>query len=72
MMLNRYRCWLNHISVHKIKEMRDTMLDQNTDRMLFLLGAVIVGAAILVIMEGALPNMFGNIVESFKESIGAK
>ena len=44
------------------------MLDQNTDRMWFVIGAVIVGAAIIFIANGSLPTLFASVSDSFEES----
>ena len=44
------------------------MLDQNTDRMWFVIGAVIVGAAIIFIANGTLPTLFASVSDSFEES----
>lgn len=44
------------------------MLDQNTDRMWYVIGAVIVGAAIIFIMNGTAPELFASVTESFKGS----
>ena len=43
------------------------MLDQNTDRMWFVIGAVIVGAAIIFIANGSLPTLFASITDTFQE-----
>ena len=43
------------------------MLDQNTDRMWFVIGAVIVGAAIIFIANGTLPTLFASVGGSFEE-----
>lgn len=43
------------------------MLDQNTDRMWYVIGAVIIGAAIILILNGTAPDLFASIGESFKE-----
>lgn len=42
------------------------MLDQNTDRMWFVIGAVIVGAAIIFITNGTIPEIFASVTESFQ------
>ena len=42
------------------------MLDQNTDRMWYVIGAVIVGAAIILILNGTAPQIFASVVETFK------
>ena len=43
------------------------MLDQNTDRMWFVIGAVIVGAAIIFIANGSLPTLFASVTDTFTE-----
>lgn len=45
------------------------MLDQNTDRMWFVIGAVIVGAAIIFIANSMFPTMFTNISGVFNGKI---
>lgn len=42
------------------------MLDQNTDRMWYVIGAVLVGAAIILIANGTLPDMFASVTDSFE------
>ena len=42
------------------------MLDQNTDRMWFVIGAVIVGAAIIFIANGSLPTLFASVADTFE------
>ena len=44
------------------------MLDQNTDRMWFVIGAVIVGAAIIFIANGSLPTLFASVADTFKNA----
>ena len=44
------------------------MLDQNTDRMWFVIGAVIVGAAIIFIANGTLPTLFASVADTFNDS----
>ena len=44
------------------------MLDQNTDRMWFVIGAVIVGAAIIFIANGTIPEIFASVTDTFKQS----
>ena len=43
------------------------MLDQNTDTMWFVIGAVIVGAAIIFIANGTLPDIFASVADSFED-----
>ena len=45
------------------------MLDQNTDRMWFVIGAVIVGAGIIALANLLFPKMFEDISTSFKGAI---
>lgn len=45
------------------------MLDQNTDRMWFVIGAVIVGAAIIALANLMFPNLFDSIMASFENAI---
>ena len=45
------------------------MLDQNTDRMWYVIGAVIVGAALIFLMNGTFPGLFGTIGESFQDRV---
>lgn len=42
------------------------MLDQNTDRMWYVIGAVIIGAAIIFIMNGTMPELFASVGETFE------
>lgn len=41
------------------------MLDQNTDRMWFVIGALIVGAGVILIANKTMPEIFANIAETF-------
>lgn len=43
------------------------MLDQNTDRMWYVIGAVIVGAAIVFILNGTMPQLFASVGETFED-----
>ena len=43
------------------------MLDQNTDRMWYVIGAVIVGAAIILILNGTMPQIFASVADTFSE-----
>lgn len=45
------------------------MLDQNTDRMWYVIGAVIVGAALIFILNGTFPSLFASVGESFNGAI---
>ena len=40
------------------------MLDQNTDRMWYVIGALVVGAGIIILANNLLPKMFGDITET--------
>lgn len=42
------------------------MLDQNTDRMWYVIGALVVGAGIILLANKALPEVFANVTKSFK------
>lgn len=46
--------------------MGDEMLDQNTDRMWFVIGALVVGAGIILLANKALPEIFANVTKSFE------
>ena len=46
------------------------MLDQNTDRMWYVIGAVLIGAAIILAANSLFPGMFENITNSFSELLG--
>lgn len=46
------------------------MLDQNTDRMWYVIGAVLVGAAIILIANGTLPQMFASVTQRFETVTG--
>lgn len=41
------------------------MLDQNTDRMWYVIGALVVGAGIILLANKALPEVFANVTKSF-------
>lgn len=41
------------------------MLDQNTDRMWYVIGAVIIGAAIIFILNGTMPDLFASVGGTF-------
>lgn len=43
------------------------MLDQNTDRMWYVIGAVIIGAAIILILNGTMPQLFASVAETFED-----
>lgn len=42
------------------------MLDQNTDRMWYVIGALVVGAGIILLANKAMPEMFASVTESFE------
>lgn len=46
------------------------MLDQNTDRMWYVIGALVVGAGIILLANGALPDIFASVTGTFEESVG--
>ena len=43
------------------------MLDQNTDRMWFVIGALVVGAGIILLANKAMPEIFASVAETFSE-----
>lgn len=43
------------------------MLDQNTDRMWYVIGAVIIGAAIILILNGTAPELFASVADTFRD-----
>lgn len=43
------------------------MLDQNTDRLWYVIGAVLVGAAILLLLNGSAPNLFAQVAGTYEE-----
>jgi len=45
------------------------MLDQNTDRMWFVIGALVVGAGIILLANSLFPKMFDNITKSFNDVV---
>lgn len=42
------------------------MLDQNTDRMWFVIGALVVGAGIILLANKTMPEVFANVANTFK------
>lgn len=42
------------------------MLDQNTDRMWYVIGAVIIGASIILILNGTAPELFASVADTLK------
>ncbi|WP_162917931.1 hypothetical protein [Brochothrix thermosphacta] len=48
------------------------MLDQNTDRSWWMIGAVIVGAALIGLAKLAFPEIFETVMTSFKDMIPTK
>lgn len=42
------------------------MLDQNTDRMWFVIGALVVGAGIILLANKTMPEVFANVADAFK------
>jgi|SRR5699024_8379175 len=44
------------------------MLDQNTDRMWYVIGAVLIGAAIIFGMNTLMPNAFASVTELFEDT----
>lgn len=43
------------------------MLDQNTDRIWYVIGAVLIGAAIILILNGTVPDLFGQVASTYEE-----
>lgn len=43
------------------------MLDQNTDRMWFVIGALVVGAGIILLANKTMPQLFASVADTFKE-----
>jgi len=43
------------------------MLDQNTDRMWYVIGAVLIGAAILLLLNGTAPDLFAQVAGTYEE-----
>jgi len=44
------------------------MLDQNTDRMWYVIGAVLLGAAILLLLNGTAPELFASVGGQLQET----
>ena len=44
------------------------MLDQNTDRMWFVIGALIVGAGIILLANKTMPEIFASVADSFENA----
>ena len=42
------------------------MLDQNTDRMWYVIGALVVGAGIIILVNKTMPEVFANITKTYK------
>ena len=47
------------------------MLDQNTDRMWYVIGAVLIGAAIIFGMSTLMPEAFAGVNDNMQQAIGA-
>lgn len=47
------------------------MLDQNTDRMWFVIGALVVGAGIILITNKLFPQMFSQVVNAFEKPLSS-
>lgn len=43
------------------------MLDQNTDRIWYVIGAVLIGAAIILLLNGTAPNLFAQVAGTMKD-----
>ena len=48
------------------------MLDQNTDRMWFVIGALVVGAGIILLANKTIPEIFGNTVSAMNNIVTAE
>ena len=44
------------------------MLDQNTDRMWFVIGALVVGAGIILLANKTMPDIFASVAETFENN----
>lgn len=44
------------------------MLDQNTDRLWYVIGAVLIGAAVILLLNESAPRMFASIGETFEST----
>lgn len=43
------------------------MLDQNTDRLWYVIGAVLIGAAILLLLNGTAPDLFAQVAGTYED-----
>lgn len=43
------------------------ILDQNTDRLWYVIGAVLIGAAIVLLLNGTVPDLFAQVAGSYEE-----
>lgn len=43
------------------------MLDQNTDRLWYVIGAVLIGGAIILLLNGTAPNLFAQVAGTYEE-----
>lgn len=43
------------------------MLDQNTDRLWYVIGAVLVGAAIILLLNGTAPDLFAQVAGAYED-----
>ena len=46
------------------------MLDQNTDRMWYVIGALVVGAGIILLANKTLPEVFASVTGAFEDTLG--
>ena len=46
------------------------MLDQNTDRMWYVIGALVVGAGIILLANKAMPEIFASVTDMFSNVVG--
>ena len=44
------------------------MLDQNSDRMWFVIGALVVGAGIILVANKSIPDIFSKVTDQFKST----
>lgn len=46
------------------------MLDQNTDRLWYVIGSVLIGAAIILLLNGTVPDLFAQVAGTYEEKTG--
>lgn len=47
------------------------MLDQNTDRNIWMIGAVLVGVVMIVLAKGGFSKVFQSILDFFEKAVGS-